>query len=484
MNRKIFASAVAVLTGIFVYSSCTKVDSTDLGNDLIPVVDNVHTFETVLDVVTDNFLYPDTTISYGGTDLQALGLIENDPEFGATSANMYSAFTYTGSKTHPFINKDSVVVDSVVLSLTYVTSYGDTNAVQTVEVSEIDHSTPGNFNDTFLYKINHAPFAETGGVLGTKIYTIQDLNDSLMYVNNGTDTIKSNNQLRIRLDNAFGEQFVNFDTTHQYINDSSFRSNFRGLAIKMSAASPSKTGMAYFNLNTENSRLTIYARVTVNGQVDTISPYFQANYRYTANLIKKTPANGYLTYLNNGNPDDDKVYMQSSPGSFATVKIKGLDTFQTTNRVIHRAELILEKIPSVGEETYGPVPLLFLNAVNEVGDSSITIRSDFTYTGDGNNNYDVSGFGGVFQNNRYVFNLTRYMQTGVSKGLRLYKTLHVYAPYYTKPYLEHPDGTIVELPAGLQPYNVNSAIGYGRVVLGGGSHPDKKMRVRIIYSKI
>ncbi|WP_164735260.1 DUF4270 family protein [Pseudoflavitalea rhizosphaerae] len=483
MNRKIFASAITVLTGIFVYSSCTKVDSTDLGNDLIPVVDNVHTFETVLDVVTDNFLYPDSTRTNGG-DLHALGLIGNDPEFGATTANMYTAFTYGSQKVHPFVNKDSVVIDSVVLSLGYVTAYGDTNSVQTVEVSQIDNSTPGNFNDTFTYKLDHPPFPEMGGVRGTRNFAIKDLNDSLMYVNNGTDTIKSNNQLRIKLDNSFADQFVDGDTTNMYINDSSFRSNFRGLAIKMSAASPTKAGLAYFNLQAENSRLTVYCRVTVNGQVDTISPYFQANPVYTANLIKKTPANNYLAYLNNGNPDDDKVYLQSSPGSFATIKIKGLDTFQAKNRVIHRAELIMEQIALPSNDTYGPVPLLFLNAVNELGDSSITIRSDFTYTGDGSNNYDVAGFGGVFQTNRYVFNLTRYMQTGVSKGYRLYKTLQVYAPFYTRPYLEQPNGTVLAIPPGAPSFNVNSPVGYGRVVLGGGSHPTQKMRVRIIYSKI
>jgi hypothetical protein len=483
VNRKIFASAVAVLTGIFVYSSCTKVDSTDLGNDLIPAVDNVHTFETVLDVVTDNFLYPDTTI-IKGSDLQALGLIGNDPEFGATTANVYTAITPTVFGTHPFLNKDSVIIDSVVLSLAYISSYGDTNSIQTVEVTQLDHSNSTNFNDTFFYKINHPPFTEMGAVRGSKTFAIKDLNDSLMYVNNGKDTVKSNNQLRIRLDTAFARQLVNFDTAAQYKNDSSFRSLFRGLAIKMSPGSPTKNGLAYFNLGGDNTRLTVYCRVTINGQVDTISPYFVSQRSYTANLIKKTPANSYLAYLNNGTPDDDLVYMQSSPGSFASIKIKGLDTFQAKNRVIHRAELIMEKITTPSDATYGPVPVLFLNAVNETGDSSMTIRSDFSYTGDGNTNYDIAGFGGILHNNRYVFNLTRYMQTGVSKGYRLYKTLQLYAPYYVKPLIEQPDGSIIALPPLAPPVYVAEPVGYGRVVIGGGSHPTQKMKVRIIYSKI
>ncbi len=361
-----------------------------------------------------------------------------------------------------------------MLSLAYVSSYGDTNSIQTVEVTQLDHSTSTNFNDTFFYKINHPPFTEMGAVRGTKTFAIKDLNDSLMYVNNGKDTVKSNNQLRIRLDTGFARQLVNFDTATQYKNDSSFRSLFRGLAIKMSAGSPTKDGLACFNLGGDNTRLTVYCRVTVNGQVDTISPYFVSNRSYTANLIKKTPANAYLAYLNNGTPDDDLVYMQSSPGSFATVKIKGLDTFQAKNRGDPQAELIMEKIPNASEATYGPIPVLFLNAANETGDSSITIRSDFSYTGDGNTNYDVAGFGGILHNSRYVFNLTRYMQTGVSKGYRLYKTLHLYAPYTVKPLIEQPNGSIIALPPLAPPVYVNEPIGYGRVVIGGGSHPAKK----------
>lgn len=486
MNRKIFASAIAVLTGIFVYSSCTKVDSTDLGNDLIPVVDNVHTFETVLDVTTDNFLYPDSTRSSGGF-LQALGLIENDPEFGNTSANMYTAFAVAGGypSTHPFLNKDSVIIDSVVLSLAYATYYGDTNSIQTVEVTEISNAATTNFyNDTVAYRLDNAPFTEMGAVRGTKTYAIKELNDSVTYVNNGKDTIKSNNQLRIRLDTGFARQLVNFDTATTYKTDSAFRSQFRGLAIKMSAATPNKTGLSYFSLSGENTRLTVYCRVTVGGQVDTISPYFVAQTGRVANLVKRTPGGNYLAYLNNSNPDDDKVFLQSAPGSFASIKIKGLDTFQQKNRVIHRAELILEKLTSQSEDKYVPIPTLFMNAVNETGDSSITLRGDFSYTGDGNLSYDVAGFGGTYSNGRYVFNMTRYMQTGVSKGYRLYKTLRVYAPVYVRPLIETINGQITALPAGAPSLFVNEPVAYGRVVVGGGSHPTQKMKVRIIYSKI
>lgn len=481
MNRKIFASAVTVLTGLFLYSSCTKVDSTDLGNDLIPVVDNVHTFETVLDVTTDNFLYPDSSFTKA-EDLLALGQIGNDPEFGATIANIYTALRPSAPNVYPFLNRDSVIIDSVVFSVTYTGAYGDTNSIQTVDVTQLDNSMASNFNDTTYYRINHAPFPEMGAVRGSKTYAIKDLNDSTFYVNNGKDTVRSVNQLRIRMDTAFARQLVNFDTTH-YKGDSSiinFHNSFRGLAIKSSVASPTKNGLAYFNLDNENTRLTVYCRVTINGQVDTISPFFNVYKGQTANLIRRTPANAYLSYLSNGNPDDDKLYIQSAPGSYGTVRIKGLDTFKTVNRVIHRAELIMEKVSTPSDVTYAAIPLMFIDAVNEAGDSTFTIRNDFSYTGSAPNFYDVANLGGSFFKDKYTFNLTRYMQSAVSNGQKLYKTLRVYAPFQTRPYFEAPDGTILPLPS----VTVNTPIAFGRVVLGGGSHPTQKMKVRIIYSKI
>src|SRR5664279_3520194 len=71
--------------------SCTKIDTTNLGANLIPVVDNIHTFDTTLDVIANNF-DPLACDSVYVTDLHALGVIPNDPFFGKTSANIYCQF--------------------------------------------------------------------------------------------------------------------------------------------------------------------------------------------------------------------------------------------------------------------------------------------------------------------------------------------------------------------------------------------------------
>ncbi|WP_315814482.1 DUF4270 family protein [Paraflavitalea speifideaquila] len=476
MNRKIFASVIAALTGFIIYSSCTKVDTTDLGNELIPAVDNVHTFETVLDVVTDNFLFPDTT-RITGSSLHALGIIGDDPEFGRTEAKIYSAFKPATFGTHPFVVKDSVIIDSIVLSLAYGGLYGDSNSIERFEVYQIDPN-PSNFKDS-LYRIGENDFTVLPTVLGSKDVDFKTLNDSLWY-RDRKDTVKTINELRIRLDTSFGRQFVNYDTAVQYKTDSAFKTYFKGLAIKTNNGSAIKNALAYFSLNsTTNTKLTFYTRITNNGVIDTTTAVFAYNSGNQANLIRRVPAHGYQAYLTNGNPNDDKVYIQSSPGSYATVKVPGLDTFKNVNRIIHRAELIIEQIPSTQDDIYTAPGLMFIDALNAAGDSSFTIRNDFIYTGQGNG-YDIANLGGNLNNKKYVFNLTRYLQSVVTKHLPYY-TLRIYAPFMADPFYQLPDGTNKELLTYLF---VNSPIANGRLVAGGGSSATQKMKVRIIYSKL
>jgi hypothetical protein len=489
VNRKFFlVSAVAVLTGLFIYTACTKVDTTDIGNDLIPTVDNVNTFDTVLDVITDNFIYPDSTL-LGRTELHSIGSIANDPEFGETEAAAYFSLTPGSYGSYPFpVVADSVTaIDSVILSLPYNSLYGDSNSIEQFEVFEID---PTGFKDS-IYRIDATPFNLLPGMLGSKTVDFKTLNDSVFYVNFTSttatvrDTVRTINQLRIPLDASLADKLMNFDTANQYKTDSAFRTHFKGLAVRVNkGASPAPNALAYFSLTGDASAtVTMYYKIQKGGQIDTTSTSFAyssgAN-RNQANLVKRTPGNNFLTYLNNGNPSDDLAFIQSTPGSYVSVKIPGLPGL--SNRVIHRAELILEKIPSLQDNFYTPPPILFIDGVNATGDSTFTIRNDFVFTGQGLG-YDVGSLEGILRNNtKYMFNLSRYVQSIVTKKLRSH-TLRVYAPYAVRPYFENGNGVVSAFPP-LTEFVINTPIAANRVVVGGGSHPTNKMRLRIIYSKI
>ncbi|MET0244377.1 MAG: DUF4270 family protein, partial [Flavitalea sp.] len=153
MKRKILAPLSAFALLITVYTACTRIDTTDIGNNLIPVVDNINTFDTTLEVITDNFLFDDTSRVFDSEN-HALGVIANDPVFGKISAGIYFNFTPLTNGNYPFIAKDSIKApDSVVLSLDFRNVFGDSLSNQNFQIAELQGN-PG-FNDSVRgYRIN------------------------------------------------------------------------------------------------------------------------------------------------------------------------------------------------------------------------------------------------------------------------------------------------------------------------------------------
>jgi hypothetical protein len=476
--KKFYSLFFILASFILTQYSCSKIDTTDLGSNLIPAVDNVNTFDTTMDVITNNdFLTDSTAIVYN--EDHALGQI-NDPDFGTTKADIYSEIVSPSFYTsHPFVSKDSVKsIDSVVLMLSYKTSYGDTAAPLNVLVSEIDPAS--NFRDSLSgYQVNSPDIPTTGIQLANASIDISGLHDTTTVIWK-TDTTKYVSVMRIRLDKSIGQKLASFDTSlgAPYYDDSTFKTVFKGLAIK---AGPGTQALAYFNLLDVNSRLIVYYRAQKNGVPDstlrtsfTFAPYMHAN------LIKRTPAGNYASNVANGNSNDPYLYIQSSPGSYASIKIPGLKGLN--NRVIHRAELIVEKDASVTSrnDLFTLPPSLFLDAIDSANSNRIVAIPNYDFRAV-NNYYNIDEFGGIIKfDDTYRFNLTRYIQGIVTRSETAY-TLRLHAAYFIVPYYNDPGLGLIRYPISL-----SSKIAYGRVALRGGAYPDpkKKMRLRIIYSKI
>jgi hypothetical protein len=89
MLRLMKTSLALFLCSLVLLLSCRKInEATTLGDDLVPEVDNINTFETTFPVETNNVLLNDTAkLIYD--DPVALGNITDDPEFGKTNAAVY-----------------------------------------------------------------------------------------------------------------------------------------------------------------------------------------------------------------------------------------------------------------------------------------------------------------------------------------------------------------------------------------------------------
>jgi hypothetical protein len=476
------AFSFLILSFLLFFFSCTRInEATELGGDLIPPVDNVNTFEANLETQTNNALFHDTSRLLL-SDAVALGAM-NDPEFGKTEADLYFSLSSSAYGTYPFIinkananNPDSLKIDSVVLTLAYAGYYGDSNSFNTVRVFEIAQN--ANFSDTTLYQFNHSPdFITSGSELGSATFQIKNLDDSIPFIRR-RDTSKTVNLLHINLDPQLGRRFAGYDTTaglptSGFRSDSIFKTLFRGLAIKSSPAT-GQGGLAYFNLSNANSKVTVYFRATKNGITDTSSTNFFHITNGQANLIKRTPAGPYLTHVTNGSGPDQELYIQSTPGSYGSIKIPALDTF--SNKVVHRAELIASVVTSTLSPVFAPPNRLILDRLNRGRDTAFLLDRDLVASIDGSLGFAAFG-GGLQPDNTYRFNITRYVQ-GVITRKEPNDSLRIYAPLRTILYAPSL-GTKISVPNA-------SRVADGRVVIGGGNYPDPniRLRLRIIYSNL
>jgi Domain of unknown function (DUF4270) len=393
---------------------------------------------------------------------------------------------------NPFVHKDSVIaIDSVVLSLSYNSYYGDTNSSQTLRVYELAQNS--TFQDTTTYKYNQADFLTTGPQLGSKTFQVKTLKDSIQHWR-GKDSTKIANVIRIRLDNSLGQRFKLYDTSSGpnggFRSDSAFKKLFKGLAIipdnagnalsYIDASDVSKTGLIVY-FRAKNSSGTIDTTFTGFGHYGARLPYTSRPTVFSvgqANIVQRTPGGNYLSYLNNGLPQDDRIFLQSSPGSYAHLYIQALDTFK--NAVIHKAEIIVTPIASAQSNIFTYPTALILDNVNTAMDTAFTFDNDMgiALSSATSFTYAFSSFGGLIKSDStYRFNIARYVQSIVTKKTPNRK-LRIYAP--VRAFLYSPTSGITGRMF------INDRVAHGRIAIAGGNYVDapKRLRMRIVYSKL
>lgn len=491
-NFKLRLSHFLLLCFLILAAACTRITTTELGSGLIPLVDGVNTFDTILQLETDTFTETDTTRIYN-SDNMVIGAITNDPLFGSTTAELnfeiippFFPFGIAGSK-------DSLVVDSAVLILSYKGFYGDSSKPLQVSVQEISPSTPLNPFTSYPVNFPNVRPVNTIGALGnTKVIDIRTLGDS---VNNRFE--KSNNQIRIPLRLDVARRFLrDYDSTNAYRNDSTFKSFFKGFSLKVQSVNPANA-LLYINLLDTNTKLALYYNTSSDGATirDTAVRYFRFNSFFGgyANFITRNTAGAQISnHLTSTSKPDSLVYVQSFPGTYVRIKIPNLQNL--SNRIIHRAELTAEQVPDDNNlltiDRYFQAPrLLLLSAFDSVRKQKRNIPNDYLVSGQGPNTVDFGGFrtfktiNGYDRVAAYNFVVSRYIQGIVTRKDTSF-TLRLSAPSndslnFTPPYPNNIVSQMYYLNAG-----VGNEVANGRVRLGGGTHSRFRMRLRLVYSRL
>ena len=470
--------------------SCTRISTSELGLDFLSQ-DAISTRDTILDVETETVVMEDSLRIYP-TDQHMLGDITNDPIFGTTSA---SIFLQLKPGFYPFFikgTKDSIIVDSVVLILSYKGYYGDSSKPVKIYVNKIDPSTPLTVGKLYASNYPNAYGIRKGIALGNpKVFDFASAKDSI------NDRFENaSRQIRLRLNQSLGTELLKtYDSNGVYRNDTTFRDAFPGFALSTNAAD-NHNALIRLALLDSNTKLALYYSTSATGSVtrDTLVTHFRFNY-YTAqnaNFILRNRAASEIASHLNGFAKDSLVYVQTSPGTMVKIKVPGLKTFE--NKIIHRAELIAEQVPDAARltttDSYMTAPnFLFLGVYDSATKQLRSVPNDYqgvvnpqliAQFGGQKITKSLNGFSNVAT---YNFNVSRYVQGLIARKDSLFD-FRLYAPVndsikFVQPYpfnkIQATDFLTTSL--GNQP-------AIGRVRLGGGSHSKFKMRLRIFYTNL
>ncbi|MEP7236398.1 MAG: DUF4270 family protein [Ferruginibacter sp.] len=501
MHKRILPIAITAITFLTIFAwSCTKLDTTDIGSDLLPAVDNVHTFDTTLLINSTQGFFNDSTY-IGKYDDYAVGSISNDPLFGLTKASIFTQFKppfypyYFGNAGDTLVG-----LDSVVLCLKYTGFWGDSLIPVHLEIREVNDAQfrdSANKENTTAYQPN-----VMGSILATANIDARTLGN-VIKLNNGRDSVS--NQIRIKLPASFATQLFGKDSTrvgpnNAFYSDSLYRRAYNGLAI---IGGNGGNGLIYVSLSDTATKIEVHYRtksVGGGGKIDSAYSSLRLNPNFDPSVANAPVSNtsDYILRSRAGypvsNPAATEHYLQTAPGSFVNLKIPGLAGL--SNRIIHRAEIIVEQIPTdpTLDEVFSVPNFMYLDLKDTTTAPNFKpiyydLNTSELYDPDYKtaipylpSQFDYQYYGGFKRTKTdplsgnlikyYNFNISRYVQQIVTDHTRAYD-MRLYAPFNLN-YAQYSTAFI--------PYGNN--IAYGRVRIGSGSNPNYRLRLRIVYSKL
>ncbi|HMC98921.1 MAG TPA: DUF4270 family protein, partial [Ferruginibacter sp.] len=454
---------------------------------------------------TQGVFSPDTTV-VTRTDDHAIGHTI-DPLFGETTAGAYfqlkpAFFPYYLGNPYDTISTfggQPTGFDSVILNLKYRGYYGDTLQPLDLEVREVvDNGFRDNVNTP--NPVNYKP--TVGNLIGsTTVTNVSRLSDTVHFQNHKDYTVGT---IRIKLDQLWAARLFSQDSVrfHNGINafnsDSTFRRGYNGLAVLPKQGGQGNQ-LIYVSLADPQTRLEIHFRRKNGGPVDTVfnTLILNSDNIGTPTFRSSNTANNIVRVRPGLPSGDQELYLQTNPGTYANLHIPGLNGM--TNRIIHRAELIVQQIPDLtGYQNIFKAPNYLYLDLKDTGTVArwkpiyFDLNPNATYDPDYTNPFSIPYFPGTgvdyfyfggyrrdktdqFGNpiSFYNFNISKYVQNIVtnhkpSYDMRLMAPFSFSYPQYAPRIL-----------------NYGNKIANGRVKVGGGANTaGYKMILRIVYSNI
>lgn len=259
--RKATLLSACFVLAVSVLPACKK-KSTPYGTEVINIEDILASGGTdTFQLRTSSILLD--TVSTANRIYGVLGAY-HDPKLGIVNTSIYTQMSINGKLS---LLPGSVFgnIDSVVLSLKYDGSYYGKLDPQTFEVYQLSEtmSLDSAYRRTSTVTTMGANLVDPASATQTPKPTTR-----LVYDSDGdgdTDTV--NSELRLKLDNSFGQSFINDIITGNgaFENSDAFLSSgyFKGFKINVANAAPGigKGGTFNFNLANSQTKLTFYFKL-------------------------------------------------------------------------------------------------------------------------------------------------------------------------------------------------------------------------------
>jgi hypothetical protein len=312
-----------------------------------------------------------------------------DPVMGKTTGEIFSQFRLEENG-HNF--GTDPVLDSLVLSLSYSSFYGDSLTSQTVKVFQLD----ADMNPDTAYYSNQTISAED-----TELASITFIPLPSDSVNVGGKM--EGPQLRIKLSDDFGQSILDADPL-VFDNNEKWLEFMKGLKITTEPVM-SGGGMMMFDMFAANTILTLYYK---NDSQDTLEFTFLSNEncaRFTNfnhnDYMEASPA--FKAQVLNGDTSqgEELYYLQGMGGVKAQIRLPDIQEFFADGPVsINEAKLVFNVIDDGSELT--PPTQLGLAIIDEEGDYQLLPDA----------NEPTAYYGGYLDgdDNKYFFRISQYIQ--------------------------------------------------------------------------
>ena len=321
-----------------------------------------------------------------------------DPE---TGLSQYATSFQLRLSSHAvqFGDRDSIVVDSVLLSLAISSVYGKEDYGHQLELLELDEAI--NADSTYY---SNKRFAVKGQNL------LLDPNSPVVF--NTEDIVVEGDtqsaQLRLPLAVSLGEQLIKNSTDDNYLNNENFSSFFKGFKISsLSNPGDGDGSAALLNMLSIYSNMHVYYHLKAKPDSAISFEYFINGNSQRVNEFQHDFTGSVAEQELNGTGNSPYAFVKSAAGLVSRFNIENLDTLKSIAPVgIASAEIFFPvKLDAIASD-FEPGERLILVEVNEDGSYKVLpdqLEGDSYYGG----TYDEEKGGYTFRIARFVQQYTR-----------------------------------------------------------------------------